>query len=278
MDPVPVIEISINGNKKENFIIDTGVKETLLDVSYAKEIRAKFLVNETGPLLGSKSVTFGHGILESIKLGNLIVKNVPIQVVNFENIKLNKLTDEGIKGILGVSFLSNFIFTIDPVNELFTLRYINSREEFKSFNESIEKSNAKIAPFYLTLENEIISKVVLNNKDPKLFKISCGLLEYGVITSKDIASTYGIKPIKKLIVGTDKVLEYPYISSTFSATLNTASAYTLNTKVLYKNPFEGKYDFEVVGVIGYEFFKKYTTTFDFIGMRIIMAKPFKEQD
>ncbi|MCK4665098.1 aspartyl protease family protein, partial [Candidatus Dependentiae bacterium] len=158
MEPVPIIEISINGNKKEKFIIDTGVKETLLDVSYAKEIRAKFSVNETGPLLSSKEVTFGHGILESIKIGNITVKNVPIHVVNFENVKLNKLTDEGVKGILGVSFLSNFIFTIDPINELFILRYIDSQEEFKTFNEAIEKSNAKIAPFYLTLENEVISK------------------------------------------------------------------------------------------------------------------------
>ncbi|MCK4667943.1 hypothetical protein KAU33_14400, partial [Candidatus Dependentiae bacterium] len=119
---------------------------------------------------------------------------------------------------------------------------------------------------------------VLNNKDPKLFKISCGLPEFGVITSKNIAANYGIKHIKKIIVGTDRVLQYPYISSTFSVTLNKASAFTLNTKVLYKNPFEGNYDFEVGGIIGYEFFKKYTTTFDFIGMRIIMAKPFKEQD
>ncbi len=80
-DSALVVESDING-LYYNSLMDTGVQEyVLISSKTAKEIGLKYF-SKTGPING-ETKNAGLGILDSLKIGNLKIYNIPVSVIDF---------------------------------------------------------------------------------------------------------------------------------------------------------------------------------------------------
>lgn len=123
-----IIPVKVNGNEM-NFIIDSGLKETILFGRYQnsinhsnlKEVKLKGLGSN---LEGSKGyISTGNEILISSKYINTSAKIVIIQDENFD---LFSRFGMDVHGIIGYEFFKNYPIKIDYLNKRFTIYQSNA--------------------------------------------------------------------------------------------------------------------------------------------------------
>ena len=85
-DPLPVIEVSVNGSEPLDFIIDTGGMEVILDNDLAEQIGAQMAGSITGSYGGGKKAETGLGRIDSLTMGEFVVRNVPIHTLDTDPI------------------------------------------------------------------------------------------------------------------------------------------------------------------------------------------------
>src|SRR5262245_60134392 len=72
-DPLPVIQLSINGSAPVFFIIDTGAADLVLDDAFADSVHARTFGADSGTFAGGKRASFVYGAIDSVTLGGLTV-------------------------------------------------------------------------------------------------------------------------------------------------------------------------------------------------------------
>src|SRR5262249_31169634 len=77
-DPLPHIEVKVNGAEAVNFIIDPGGSEVYLDPALAKKVGAAQFGSTTGTYGGGLQAETGQGRIDSLTLGNFVIRNVPV--------------------------------------------------------------------------------------------------------------------------------------------------------------------------------------------------------
>jgi len=112
------LKVKINGKKKARLILDTGATS----VQISSEIAEKLKINvskgkKVQCTLADGSVVWARSImLDEIELDNVSVKDVSALVIE------NSI-DQDSDGLLGMSFLNNFIFQIDTDKDLLILQH-----------------------------------------------------------------------------------------------------------------------------------------------------------
>ncbi len=93
-------------NKKLSFVIDTGAESNVIDSRLPNNLFENFniarRVNLTGA--GNKKIEAIYGDMQTVKVGELSLNNVPLLVTNLE--KMCFAYDKCVDGILGFDFLS----------------------------------------------------------------------------------------------------------------------------------------------------------------------------
>jgi hypothetical protein len=111
-DPLPVVEASVNG-RGGIFILDTGIGEITLD----REFAARAKVSVYGIRTAAFEKVFDEAVLDEVALGSLRVRNVPARL-GAPPPTPGLRTD----GVIGLSFLARFDFTLDERRGRLTLR------------------------------------------------------------------------------------------------------------------------------------------------------------
>ncbi len=113
-DPLPVIEVSVNDSQPLYFIIDTGGAEIVLDKELADEVGAEMAGVFSGTYAGQKQADTGLGKIDSIRIGEFVVRNVPIHTLDTSSISplFNGLE---IRGAISTRLLMHFLSTIEKV-------------------------------------------------------------------------------------------------------------------------------------------------------------------
>ena len=269
-DPLPIMEVTINNDYKGNFIVDTGGGEIILSEDFATKTKVSPFGFEKGNGFGGgKKASISHGTINSITIGELQVKNIPIVTLN-----LNQLELEGYKidGIIGTVFLYQFLSSIDYKNGQLILR--NKRKY--NIDQIIKNDfTCKIIPFVMADDHFMLAKGKVNNSDTMLLFVDTGLAGNAFTCSQSTLKknklTYDKMQKNKALGGGGYFNAYPMeIDSICLGDLCVKKLHGFYGA--FPKQIENCFGFKIGGLISHEFFRNHSLTIDFESMNYIISK------
>jgi len=269
-DPLPIVNVRINGGKEVNFFIDTGGSVVTLDTEFAKELGVPQFGAMQGTLSGGQHADVQFGRIESITLADWTIKNVPTAML-----PLRQLSEgfgvKQIDGIIGTTLFYHFLTTMDYPHGELVLRHKDAKslEEFK-------KSPGKrvVVSMWMASDHFMVGWGRVETLPPSLLFVDTGLMGAGVKLAESVIKQAGIKLDESKASegagggGTLKVVPYTVDHVSFGDIKED------NVQGLYDGPFpwENMFGFYLAGMVGHDFFKPYAITFDFQNMQIFLQR------
>lgn len=265
----PVIELRIN-NKDEplRFVLDTGSGISVISHETSKRLNIKPVAKGglARAIGGVGKFEIIYGFLKTVEIGDVRINSVPVYIREFHN------KNEQIDGYIGLSLISKFLTTIDYGRRSFSLLKKDSVQNEKMTGENLT------LPLRLTSSGFLSGEVQLEGvKAPLNFIVDTGA-SISVI-SEDVAGMEEVKGFardeKMRVVGaagiTEDVPSFMLPRVTFgSHSREKVKAIALDLDVI--NEASG---FEQAGILGGNFLKNYSVTFDFQKSKVTFI-PVKE--
>jgi predicted aspartyl protease len=272
-NPLPVVEVQINNSAPVNFFIDTGGAEVVIDTEFAREEGIAHFGSEIGTFAGGKQAGFEHGRVDSIRLNDVIVKNIPVSIMDVRRFSQPVFRGKRVDGIVGTVLLYHFLTTIDfPRGEL-VLRS-RSQETLQRFTQIAKKQEQVIVPFWMAGDHFMVAWGTVNRSQPMLFFVDTGLAGGGFSCSDSTLKEAGIQLQESSafegVGGGGKLRVIPFIVD--ELTLGKASEKTIHGRYMGIFPLESSLGFRVGGIISHEFFRPYALTMDFRGMNYYLKR------
>lgn len=267
-DPLPLISVRINGNDPVDFLIDTGGGEIIIDKQYAGKIGLPDFGSASRVFGGGAKAESGQSCIESIELGDLLLKNIPVQTLDTSRFSA-AAKGRIVLGILGTSVLYHFISTIDYPGGQLILRP-------KAEQSSIVADGSIAMPMWMAGDHINVAWGTAENSGPLLFFLDTGMAGGGFTctesTLKDAGVTLETQTQSQGIAGAGAVKIVPFLLK--QATLGDAK----ETDILgFYGPFppslEYQFGFRIAGILSHQFFRPYAVTFDFYSMKLLLKKP-----
>ncbi len=261
-DPLPIVHVKVDGHDAV-FFIDTGADEVLLDSQFAKTLKVPRYSDVTGLFAGGQKASVGNGKIQSLRLGDWTVRNVPVQIIPTR--PLSRTFGVPIDGAIGTIILSRFLSTMD---------YKNGQLILKPKSASLPKESppgSVAMPFWLTGDHLIVLFGSINELPPTLWFLDSGMTS-GVNVRRQIFNVAGITlDMAKAEAGQGGGGTYKVVPYTLG-TVHLGGWTEKNVPGIYDGPqtAEDRFGFCVQGLIGHRFFNPHIVTFDFTAMRIVI--------
>jgi len=272
-DPLPVVQVKVNGHEAVNFFIDTGAGQVILDTAYAREIGAAQFGSENGTFAGGKTASYQFGRVDSATLGDFTVKNLPVQILDVRRFSQPVFGGKRVDGIIGTVLLYHFLATLDYPGGNLVLRR-PAREILYLFEEEARARKLVVLPFWMAGDHFMVAWGSVNARPPSLFFVDTGLAGGGFSCPASTLKDAGIKPVASAaaegIGGGGKVRIVPFVVQELAL----GEAREQNVPGLFLGPFplEYAFGFRIGGLISHGFFRNFALTFDFNRMRIYLEK------
>lgn len=261
----PVIKLNVNDRDKAlDFVLDTGSGISVISEETAKRLNIK-PISRGGyakGIGGDGKFEIVYGFLRQIKIGGVVLRNVPVYIRKFH------AGANPVDGYIGLSLISKFLTTIDYGNKTLSLARKEAIQEIPDAHGSIS------LPLRLTSSGYLSGEVQLEGVNSLLnFIVDTGA-SVSVI-SEDVASLESITPFalkeKMRVIGsagiTNNVSSYLLPKVSFgSHSRSSITAIALDLDMI--NEGSG---FEQAGILGGNFLKNYRMTFDFKNSKVIFV-------
>lgn len=262
-DPLPLIEVRVNGGKPVFFLIDTGASEIIVDNVFAKEMGISILGSSTGTFAGDKRSTYDHGRIESLTLGRLTVKNIPVWI---QSTRRYAAVAQGRKvdGILGTVFLYQFLSTLDYKSAQLTLRPRTGHRSAKAFKDEIP------IPFWLEKDHLIVAFGSVDSSPPMLMLVDTGLAGRGITVPQSTLQAAGIKLSKEAESGTGGggAVQVQFFQAEKVSLGRVVRKDVAGIFGAFPGSLEDGEGFHIGGLISHQFFRPSAVTFDFDRMEL----------
>jgi predicted aspartyl protease len=266
-DPLPVVNVRVNGGDEVTFFIDTGGSEVTLDTEFAKELGVPQFGAVQGTFSGGQHAEVQQGRIETFTVGDWTIKNLPTAM--FPLRQLSK--DLGVKridGVIGTTLFYHFLATMDYPHGELVLR----RKTAESLQQFKATSSGKSVPIWMASDHFMVGWGRVETLSPALLFVDTGLAEAGVKLAESVIREAGIKLEQDKASegagggGTLKIVPYTVHQLSFGDIKEE------NVPGLYDGPFpwENMFGFHLAGMVGHDFFKRYAVTFDFQNMQIFL--------
>lgn len=283
-DPLPVVEVSVNGGRPLPFLIDTGGAEIILDTALARAAGAEIVGTMTGDFGGGKGAV-GLGKVNSIGMGDFTLNNVPVHSMNLEAISASFDGRTAVKGVVGTRLLMHFLGTIDYVHGCLTLRRATPTN-LQALEARAETAGFKAIPFWLIQTHFMVALGTVNGSKPSLFLVDTGLGGTGFTAPESTLRQAGISvdwsKAQDGIGGGGKVRSAEIVVDrlTLGSGSNEMIAYKVPGVVMDRPPkvLGDALGFRVGGLVSHQFFRDYAVTFDFMGMRLYVQNHGSHRD
>jgi aspartyl protease/tetratricopeptide repeat protein len=268
-DPLPIVNVRVNGEDEVTFFIDTGGSEVALDTEFAKELGTPQFGSVQGTFSGGQHTPVQLGRIESLTLGNWTLKNLPVAMLPLRQLS-EGLGVKQINGIIGTTLFYHFLATMDyPRGELVLRR--KTAEGLKQFTAT-SSGKKVVVPMWMASDHFMVGWGRVEALAPSLLFVDTGLVGAGVKLAESVIKEAGIKLEEDKASegagggGTLKIVPYT-VDQLFFGEIKEE-----NVRGLYDGPFpwENMFGFHLAGMVGHDFFKQYAVTFDFQSMQIFL--------
>lgn len=266
-DPLPVVNVRVNGGDEVTFFIDTGASEVTLDVDFAKELGVPQFGAVQGTFSGGQHAEVQQGRIETLTVGDWTIKNLPTAMLPLRQLSKD-LGVKRIDGVIGTTLLYHFLATMDyPRGEL-----VLRRKTAESLAEFKVTSSGKSVPIWMASDHFMVGWGRVETLPPALLFVDTGLAQAGVKLAESAIREAGIKleenKVSEGAGGGGKLKIVPYTVHQLSF----GDIKKENVPGLYDGPFpwENMFGFHLAGMVGHDFFKRYAVTFDFQNMQIFL--------
>lgn len=245
-----VVEMTI-GNKKGNFILDTGAS-TMLDESFAKDLTYKILGKRKNIDTQGKKKLLKTAVFANLSVGGIDFQNIVASVSDLAIVNILKTKNcMEVSGLLGANVMNKGVWHIDYRNQKITIS--DSRDSIPL------QDNKHVIGFTSSGSGTPLVRLSSNGKylgEARLDTGNSGDFEI----SKSSASP--LLPLKK------SIKRYGFTSGVFGMYIDTTYT-TLLPKLTFGQNFETKNTSVAISsrltgapLIGYEFLKHYIVTID----------------
>jgi len=296
-DPLPVVNVRVNGGGDVAFFIDTGGSELLLDSEFARELNVKPMSSVEGTFSGGQHAQVESGRVDSLTLGSWTLRNIPVGMMPLRSLS-SGFGVKQLNGCIGTNVLYQFLSTIDYRNGELILRKKNAAN-LKRFDATgsppsppgvsrrsggrntqpknttgpsgTAVTNGIVVPMWMAGDHFMVAWGRVNTQPISLFFVDSGLAGAGVKLAESAIQQAGIHLDESKATegqgGGGMLKIIPYTVAQFTVGEITQQ----NVPGLYDGPFpwENEFGFHLAGMFGNDFLKHYAVTFDFTNMRII---------
>jgi predicted aspartyl protease len=296
-DPLPVVNVRVNGGRDVAFFIDTGGSELLLDSEFARELNVKPMSSVEGTFSGGQHAQVESGRVDSLTLGSWTLRNIPVGMMPLRSLS-SGFGVKQINGCIGTNVLYQFLSTIDYRTGELILRKKNAAN-LKRFDaaggpsgapgvgrrsggrntqpknppgaNNTAVTNGIVVPMWMAGDHFMVAWGRVNTQPISLFFVDSGLAGAGVKLAESAIQQAGIHLDESKATegqgGGGMLKIIPYTVAQFTVGEITEQ----NVPGLYDGPFpwENEFGFHLAGMFGSDFLKHYAVTFDFTNMRII---------
>jgi hypothetical protein len=269
-DPLPVVNVRVNGGDEVTFFIDTGGSEVSLDTEFAKELGVPQFGSVQGTFSGGQHTDVQLGRIESLTVGDWTIKNLPTAMLPLRQLS-EGLGVKQMNGIIGTTLFYHFLATMDyPRGEL-----VLRRKDAKSLEEFTKSPVKRVTvPIWMASDHFMVGWGRVETIPPTLLFVDSGLVGAGVKLAESVIKDAGIKLEENKATegagggGTLKIVPYTVHQLSFGDIKEE------NVPGLYDGPFpwENMFGFHLAGMVGHDFLKPYAVTFDFQNMQIFLQR------
>jgi hypothetical protein len=266
-DPLPLVSVQINGGPDVTFFIDTGGSVVTLDTDFAKELGGLQLGTVKGTFAGGQTAEVGLGRIDSIKLGQWTVNNVPVGILPLRQLELGG--GYRIDGTIGTTLFYHFLATMDYPNGQLVLRRNNMRSQRRFMQAS---SDSVVVPFWIAGDHFMVGWGQVEDLPPSLLFVDSGLVGAGTKLAESVIKAAGIvleqDKAETGAGGGGTLTIVPYVVMRVSL----GNVQEKNVQGVFDGPFpwENSFGFFLAGMVGHEFLRPYAVTFDFENMEIFL--------
>ena len=267
-EPLPIVNVRVNGGDEVTFFIDTGGSEVALDTDFAKELGVPQFGAVQGTFSGGQHQEVKLGRIESLTVGDWTVKNLPVGMLPLRQLS-EGLGVKQINGIIGTTLFYHFLATMDyPRGEL-----VLRRKTAKNLEEFKKSAGKRVTvPIWMASDHFMVGWGRVETLPPTLLFVDTGLVGAGVKLAESVIKEAGIKLEQNKAFegagggGSLKIVPYTVHQLSFG------DIKEQNVGGLYDGPFpwENMFGFHLAGMLGHDFFKPYAVTFDFQNMEIFL--------
>lgn len=177
-DPVPAVMASLNGGPPKGFLLDTY--STLdLNQADAEEAGLRSIATVTGVAMGGP-VTIHLGILDSIRMGDIELRNIPMQWIDMRRPALPDGSQPA--GVLGTTTFYHLLTTMDYAGQALVLRRKAS---------GVRTAGDRL-PLWLAGDHYPCSLGSMNGYGPRVVTLDTGGLAHGLDTTVELAERVGM--------------------------------------------------------------------------------------
>src|ERR1700720_721552 len=300
-DPLPVVNVRVNGSPDAAFFVDTGGSEVLLHSEFAPERTIKPMGPVEGTFSGGQHAQVENGRVDSITLGSWTLKNIPVGVLPLRSMS-STLGAKQIDGCIGTNVLYQFLSTINYRSGELILRkktaanlkrfdtaggppslpgasrrsggHTKSQTGNSRGTNSANRAgvtNGIVVPMWMAGDHFMVAWGRVNTQPISLFFVDSGLAGASVKLAESAIQQAEIHLDESKATegqgGGGMLKIIPYTVAQFTVGEITEQ----NVPGLYDGPFpwENELGFHLAGMFGSDFLKHYAVTFDFTNMRII---------
>jgi hypothetical protein len=263
-DPLPIVEAILNRGPAALFLLDTGGAELILDKAFAGAAGVPVFGGQRSYFGGGKSATIVHGAAESLALGEVTVRDLPVQLLDMRPMG-RMLGESDLAGIIGTCLLYRFLATIDYPGEGLVLR--------RKGTPAAPPAGAIDVPFLMADDHFILAEGRLNDGPGMQMLVDSGLaggaFACPASTLKQAGIERGSTQILKGEGGGGTVNVWPFDVASLS--LGEARREGLQGIAgVFPPQLESELGLRVGGLISHGFLRAFAVTLDFERMTIYL--------
>jgi len=261
---LPTMKVIVNGKELE-FILDTGGNLFYIDKTVAEECGLKKLVTHRAKYAytGGEEVEEFLGVADSVKLGEVTLKNVPFSLAEWKS--------RGIQsdGVVTTQALKEFLSTIDYAHNRIILRE-RCKKGLKKFRESVVGKEIVEIPFVLDATHLMFARGCLNGRGGLTF-----LVDSGLASSMPFVATDGLIEDMGLELRQIEGTKYSWFkigSLGLGELVLEKQTQGLAGVIIEENPY-WRFGFIWDGLISHQFLKNFSSwTIDFDNMTYVFER------